>query len=78
MFSKVHSKYQTPYVPTILTGVVAMIVAGVLPIGILGELVSIGTLMAFAIVCVGVLVLRYKRPDLKRNFTTPWLPWVPV
>ena len=59
VFGKVHPKFQTPYVTTIVTGIVAAIVAGLFPIGLLGELVSIGTLLAFVIVCAGVMVLRY-------------------
>ncbi len=66
VFGKVHPKFQTPYVTTILTGIVAAIVAGFFPIGLLGELVSIGTLLAFVIVCAGVIVLRYRRPNLAR------------
>ena len=54
VFSKVHPKFKTPYVSTIITGSVAMIIAGILPISILGELVSIGTLLAFIIVCISV------------------------
>ncbi len=77
-FSKVHPKFQTPYVPTILCGVIAAIVAGVLPIGILGELVSIGTLLAFVLVCAGILILRYKSPELVRPFKTPLFPVVPI
>jgi APA family basic amino acid/polyamine antiporter len=58
----------------VFTGAVAAIVGGLLPVGILGELVSIGTLMAFVTVCIGVLVLRQTRPDLERPFRTP-APW---
>lgn len=76
--SKVHPKFQTPYITTILTGTVAAIVAGLFPIGILGELVSIGTLLAFVIVCAGIIVLRRKRPDLERPFKTPLVPIVPI
>jgi APA family basic amino acid/polyamine antiporter len=77
-FGKVHPKFKTPYVTTILTGVVAGIVSGLFPIGLLGELVSIGTLLAFTIVCGGVLVLRYREPNLKRPFKTPFFPVVPI
>ena len=49
-----------------------------MPINILGELVSIGTLLAFVIVCIGILVLRYTRPDIPRAFKTPWVPAIPV
>ena len=78
VFSKVHPKFKTPYVSTIITGSVAMIIAGILPIRILGELVSIGTLLAFIIVCLSVLLLRKTRPDIKRPFRTPWVPVVPI
>ncbi|HEX5830398.1 MAG TPA: amino acid permease C-terminal domain-containing protein, partial [Gemmatimonadaceae bacterium] len=59
-------------------GCVAALVSGLFPIGLLGELVSIGTLFAFVIVCAGVLVLRYKRPELARPFRTPFVPLVPI
>ncbi|MDF1503370.1 amino acid permease [Roseisolibacter sp. H3M3-2] len=78
VFGKVHPKYQTPYVTTILCGVVAAVVAGFFPIALLGELVSIGTLFAFVVVSAGVLMLRYKRPDLPRPFKTPLVPVVPA
>jgi APA family basic amino acid/polyamine antiporter len=78
VFSRVHARFRTPYVASILTGIAAMAFAGLLPIGLLGELVSIGTLLAFAIVCAGVLVLRYTEPDRPRPFRTPLVPFVPA
>jgi len=78
VFSKVHPKFKTPYVSTIVTGATAFILAGVLPISILGELVSIGTLLAFVIVCIGIWVLRVKKPDIERPFKTPLVPLVPA
>lgn len=73
-FAKVHPKYHTPSFATALTGVCAALIGGLLPVDILGKMVSIGTLAAFVTVCIGVLVLRYTRPDLHRPFRTPW-PW---
>jgi APA family basic amino acid/polyamine antiporter len=67
-FGKVHPTHRTPYVATLVTGFFAATVGGLLPVDILGELVSIGTLIAFVVVCIGVLVLRKTRPDLKRPF----------
>lgn len=78
VFSKVHPKYKTPYITTILTGTVAMIVAGLFPIGLLGQLVSIGTLLAFVIVCAGVWILRVRSPEIPRAFKTPFVPLVPI
>jgi APA family basic amino acid/polyamine antiporter len=78
IFSKVHPKYRTPYLATIITGTVAMCIAGLFPIGLLGELVAIGTLLAFVIVSAGILVLRYRSPELHRPFRTPMVPLVPI
>lgn len=69
--AKLHRKFRTPYVTTIVTGIFAGLVAGLFPIGLLGELVSIGTLFAFVLVCLGVLVLRYTNPQAHRPFKTP-------
>ena len=73
-FSKIHPKFRTPSTGTVVTGVCAAAIGGLFPVGLLGELVSIGTLMAFVTVCIGVLVLRYTRPDLERPFKVP-VPW---
>jgi APA family basic amino acid/polyamine antiporter len=78
VFRKVHPRFRTPYVTTILTCSVAAVIAGIFPIGLLGQLTSVGTLLAFVIVCAGVLVLRRTRPDLPRPFRTPWVPVIPI
>lgn len=78
VFSKVHSKFRTPYISTICTGLVAMFIAGFAPINLLGELVSIGTLLAFVLVCGGILVLRYTNPELPRPFKAPLFPVTPI
>ncbi|HEX3889601.1 MAG TPA: amino acid permease, partial [Verrucomicrobiae bacterium] len=75
VFGAVHPKFRTPWLAQILTGAVAMLIAGLFPIGLLGELVSIGTLLAFAIVCAGIFVLRFTDPQIPRPFRVPafWL-----
>jgi APA family basic amino acid/polyamine antiporter len=77
-FGRVHPRFRTPYIATIITGAVAAVIAGLFPIDLLGHLVSIGTLFAFVIVCAGVLILKRTHPDAPRAFRTPWTPWVPI
>jgi hypothetical protein len=76
--SKVHPKFRTPYITTIITGVIVALVAGFTPITLLGEMTSIGTLFAFVIVCAAVMVLRVKRPDAHRPFKVPFGPVFPI
>jgi APA family basic amino acid/polyamine antiporter len=78
VFSAVHPRFRTPYVTTILTGVVCALIAGAFPLALLGQLVSIGTLLAFVIVCAGVWYLRVKEPNRPRPFRTPAVPLVPL
>ena len=75
---RVHPTWRTPYLSTVYTGVAVAIAAGLLPLQLLGQLVNIGTLLAFVLVCAGVLILRSKRPDLERPFRTPLVPFVPI
>jgi APA family basic amino acid/polyamine antiporter len=77
-FSKVHPKFKTPYISTIITGGVAMALAAIFPIGILSKLVSLGTLLAFAMVCLAVIILRRTHTAMERPFKTPFSPYVPV
>ena len=77
-FARLHPRFRTPYQSTIITGVVCAVIAGSFPIALLGELVSIGTLLAFVIVCGGVWYLRVREPDRERPFRTPMVPFVPI
>ena len=74
IFGRVHPRFRTPSVGTLVTGVSALIIGGLFPVNLLAKVVSIGTLSAFVTVCIGVLILRRTRPDLPRPFRTPW-PW---
>jgi APA family basic amino acid/polyamine antiporter len=78
LFGRVHPRFRTPYLSTILTGIVVAIAAGLTPISVLGQLVSMGTLLAFVLVCIGIIVLRRTLPDAPRPFRTPGMPWVPL
>ncbi len=77
-FARVHPRTHTPHVSTWVTGVGSAVIAGVFPLNLLGELISIGTLLAFAIVCGGVLMLRETQPDAPRPFRVPGAPFVPI
>src|SRR3954471_14453334 len=76
--ARIHPRFRTPHITSILTGAVVSLAAGFTPIGILGQLVSIGTLLAFVIVSFGVLFLRKQRPELHRPFRTPGVPFIPI
>jgi APA family basic amino acid/polyamine antiporter len=78
LFGKVHPRFRTPHLSTILTGLAVAITAGFVPLRTLSELVSIGSLLAFTLVCFGVIVLRRTRPDAHRPFRVPAVPWVPL
>ncbi|MEU0048990.1 amino acid permease [Streptomyces sp. NPDC006309] len=77
-FSRTHPRFRTPYRPTILLGVIIAVVAGFTSLQTLGELVNIGTLFAFVVVAISVVILRRTRPDLPRAFRTPWVPVIPI
>ena len=76
--ARVHPRFQTPHVTTLITGAIVTLASGLTPIDVLGELVSIGTLFAFVVVSLGVIVLRRTRPDLPRPFRAPGSPWLPA
>ncbi len=74
----IHPRFRTPWKSTAVVGLAVAIVGSLVPIGSLGQMVSIGTLLAFVIVCSAVWLLRVRRPELKRPFQTPWVPFVPI
>jgi basic amino acid/polyamine antiporter, APA family len=78
VFGQVHPRFRTPHITTIICGVLAMLVAGLLPVALLGELTSIGTLLAFVLVSIGIIVLRRQQPNLPRPFRTPLVPLIPI
>ena len=77
-FAKIHPKFRTPYKTTILVGLLAAIVGSLVPIDDIGKMVNIGTLFAFVLVCISVMVLRSTNPDQPRPFRTPFVPVVPI
>ena len=77
-FAAIHPRFRTPYKNTILVGVVAAIIGSIVPIEDLGDMVNIGTLFAFVIVCIAIMVLRRTNPGQDRPFRTPWVPVVPI
>jgi APA family basic amino acid/polyamine antiporter len=74
----IHPRFRTPWLVTIAVGILVAFLAAFFNIAFLGELVSLGTLLAFTIVCLGVWVMRVKQPDVPRPFRTPWVPYVPI
>jgi basic amino acid/polyamine antiporter, APA family len=74
----IHPRFRTPWISSIVVGLVVATFSGLFPISVLGQLVNIGTLLAFVIVCAGVWILRNKRPDINRPFKTPWVPFTPL
>ena len=77
-FAAIHPKFRTPWKNTILVGLVAAIVGSITPIDDIGRMVNIGTLLAFVIVCVAIMILRKTNPGQARPFRTPWMPVVPI
>lgn len=77
-FSTLHTRFHTPYINTLIVGVAVALAAGLTPISVLGDLVSMGTLFAFSIVCFSVMYLRHKQPGLHRPFSVPFYPFVPL
>jgi len=78
IFSRVHPKFQTPYMSNLFFAVFVSIFAAFVPVRVVGEMVSIGTLFAFVLVCIGIMVMRKSDPNTPRPFRAPWVPFVPI
>ncbi|HEX8429363.1 amino acid permease [Hymenobacter sp.] len=78
VFSQIHPKFRTPLQSNLLLGLFIALFAGFVPISVVGEMTSIGTLLAFVMVCLGILIMRKKEPNAPRGFRTPWVPVVPI
>jgi APA family basic amino acid/polyamine antiporter len=77
-FASVHERFRTPWKSTLLTGATVGLMGSLLPLRVLAELVNIGTLLAFVIVCAAVLIMRYRHPEIERPFRCPLVPLVPL
>jgi APA family basic amino acid/polyamine antiporter len=77
-FGAIHPRFQTPWKGTIVNGIAVALLGGFLPLRILAELVNIGTLLAFVMVCAAVLIMRKSHPEAERPFKVPFFPWVPI
>jgi APA family basic amino acid/polyamine antiporter len=78
LFAKLHPRFQTPYRPTLIAGALTALVAALYPIKEVAELVNIGTLSAFVVICSAIIVLRRTRPDVPRSFRAPFVPFTPL
>ncbi|WP_460621729.1 amino acid permease [Hymenobacter tenuis] len=78
VFSRIHERFRTPLQSNLLLGLFIALFAGFVPISVVGEMTSIGTLLAFVMVCLGILIMRKREPDAPRGFRTPWVPLVPI
>jgi basic amino acid/polyamine antiporter, APA family len=78
VFSRIHERFRTPLQSNLLLGLFIALFAGFVPISVVGEMTSIGTLLAFVMVCAGILIMRKREPDAPRGFRTPWVPVVPI
>ncbi|RSK24758.1 amino acid permease [Hymenobacter metallilatus] len=78
VFARIHERFRTPLQSNLLLGLFIALFAGFVPISVVGEMTSIGTLLAFVMVCVGILIMRKREPDAPRGFRTPWVPVVPI
>lgn len=78
IFSKIHKTHKTPYIATVTAGIIAASIAGFLPLDIIVEFVSIGTLLSFMVVSFGVIYLRKAMPEIERKFKCPWVPFTPI
>jgi len=78
VFAKIHQKYKTPYLNTLMIGVVIAAIAAIFPVGLIAQMANIGTLSALAVVSIGVIVLRKTKPDMERPFKLPFFPYLPI